>query len=342
MGYIRLLLACIVLVDHSGGLPTMSAWAAVELFFVISGFYMALTYDANYRGSGGWRNFYVSRAIRIYPLYVFVLALMLAAVLFFGVSAFPATQYRSFIYFTQPQDALQHISAQTLFFQDILSLDSHRAEALPVRQGWSLSAEIIFYLLTPWLAARASSSLCGLAALSFALKWVLLRYLGDLWAYLPSPAELGYFILGMLTFRLRGRIALGPAAVKSLIGIFVLVSLIPWDTSFETHFLRFFPIGNLGLVALLCTLLQADRNGRLPWQREIGNLSYGVYLIHMVVIEVLRGLDVIHVRAIFALSAIAICIFLSWVWETAIQRPLDCWRRRVFHLPWTQDGARSW
>lgn len=331
MGYIRLLLACVVLIDHCGGLPAMSAWAAVEAFFTISGFYMALTFEAHYRGPNGLRHFYASRAVRLYPLYFCILALMFAAVLIAGSAAFLDARYRSFIYFTHAQDALQHFSVQSLLLQDMLSLDAHRADGLPVRQGWSLSVEIVFYALLPWLVSLSTSRLCLIVGASFALKYFLMMRFGDPWAYLLFAPQLSYFICGILTFRFRHFLSLSPAYAKALVAVFLVVAIIPWDTAFETHFSHGVPFGNFAMIALLCALMPSALNIHFPWGRQAGDLSYGVYLMHMVIIEILRGAGFALPRFLFALSVIFICILLSHGWETLVQRPLDTWRRRIFH-----------
>jgi len=73
IGILRLFLAFCVIAGHSqmtvfGVLgPNWSVWA-VQIFFVISGFYMALILNTSYR-TLPVKSFYFSRAVRIYPTY---------------------------------------------------------------------------------------------------------------------------------------------------------------------------------------------------------------------------------------------------------------------------------
>ena len=80
MGIFRLLLALFVLLAH---LPELAAWTnpffgrmtggtAVQAFFILSGFYMAMILDGKYNVHSP-RSFYYSRLLKIFPIYYVVL-----------------------------------------------------------------------------------------------------------------------------------------------------------------------------------------------------------------------------------------------------------------------------
>ena len=80
MGFLRLFLALSVVVWH---MPhrlgcMLDANMAVLFFFMLSGFYMSFTINEVYAPKGaGWRqNFYVSRALRLYPAYLVMVTVM--------------------------------------------------------------------------------------------------------------------------------------------------------------------------------------------------------------------------------------------------------------------------
>lgn len=91
MGLIRLLLALSVVVTHADlivdgtvahggifGLRLVGGQAAVQAFYVISGFYMALVLNRKYPvGAAGYRTFISARLLRLFPAYAFVLVLTL-------------------------------------------------------------------------------------------------------------------------------------------------------------------------------------------------------------------------------------------------------------------------
>ena len=75
MGGLRTLLVLGVVIGHAGGKwGPAGGYAAVESFFVISGFYMAMIYG-KYATPG---SFLLSRALRLYPTYFAALTIALA------------------------------------------------------------------------------------------------------------------------------------------------------------------------------------------------------------------------------------------------------------------------
>ena len=79
MGAIRILLAIIVLLNHSGFLLNVfDAGLAVETFFIVSGFYMALILNEKYIGkNNSYKLFISNRFLKLYPIYWVVLVLSL-------------------------------------------------------------------------------------------------------------------------------------------------------------------------------------------------------------------------------------------------------------------------
>jgi len=77
IGLLRLLLAVAVVFVHSGmnSVWTLTgATVAVETFFIISGFYMALVYNEKYaKTKMPYWSFFSSRILKIYPMYYLVL-----------------------------------------------------------------------------------------------------------------------------------------------------------------------------------------------------------------------------------------------------------------------------
>ena len=85
MGWMRFLLAAAVVFHHSttpGNMPLVDGHQAVRLFYIISGFYMALILGQKYplNRQGLWI-FYTNRAARVFPVYWVVL---IGAAVFYG------------------------------------------------------------------------------------------------------------------------------------------------------------------------------------------------------------------------------------------------------------------
>ena len=74
MGVVRVLLALAVLLSHlpPASYKILSGALAVQAFFVVSGFYMALVLDGKYRDT--WL-FYSNRILRLAPTYAFMCGL---------------------------------------------------------------------------------------------------------------------------------------------------------------------------------------------------------------------------------------------------------------------------
>jgi len=86
MGLIRILLAITVVVGHSGstlfGYTFVGGSIAVQTFYIISGFYMALILNEKYTGKKSYSLFITNRFLRLYPVYWIVLFLSLIMVVF--------------------------------------------------------------------------------------------------------------------------------------------------------------------------------------------------------------------------------------------------------------------
>jgi peptidoglycan/LPS O-acetylase OafA/YrhL len=81
MGLLRFLRALAVVFAHAGNGPfgyrIVRADLAVECFYMISGFYMALILNEKYLSKRENRIFYINRALRIYSVYFAALLLAL-------------------------------------------------------------------------------------------------------------------------------------------------------------------------------------------------------------------------------------------------------------------------
>ena len=144
---LRLLLALMVVLGHfkllSGtAYPTFPfnlADAAVDCFFVVSGFLIAGSYE---RCHGLW-SFYVRRVFRLYPMYLCVVVLQAAIML----ALLPGGP------FSEPRSTLNYLAANMLL-ANFLQYDIGGVLAGLHNPGinpslWTLKIEIGFYLIVP-------------------------------------------------------------------------------------------------------------------------------------------------------------------------------------------------
>src|SRR5690349_20655091 len=93
MGTIRFLLALSVLLEHigpTGPVHLLGAHTAVQSFYIISGFYMALVLNEKYVGvNGSYTLFLGNRLLRLYPAYLALLAIAITTQFLFRHYAGP-------------------------------------------------------------------------------------------------------------------------------------------------------------------------------------------------------------------------------------------------------------
>jgi peptidoglycan/LPS O-acetylase OafA/YrhL len=353
MGALRLYLALCVVADHSGAFPfpTHSGTQAVQLFFLISGFHMSLVQDRYPHAAGFWR----SRFLRIFPATWAALTVAVCASVGYGVwrghwvLLGGWTDVRE--HYGTAGATLAGISNVTLFFQDwVMFLSQGAGQALHFTtnffqdphplfkllvfpQMWSVGLELSFYLLVPFLWRKSTPWLVGLAALSTGLR--LAAYLGlglthDPWDYRFFPFELGVFLLGMVSQRLGGRVTALPKApfwirTVALMSLFVGIGWLqrqaeaaasPWAN------LVAIPLWALVLPFLFATTKNCWRD------RFLGDLSFPVYLVHMLAIHVALQFAPLGEPLVGPLSA-AISLLLAWILWRWVERPMDRLRHRI-------------
>ncbi len=315
MGLLRLLLALAVVADHAGpafgwtALRMTGGPLAVQMFYVVSGFYMALVLNEKYLGSGAWWAFAKSRAVRLFPMYWagLLLTLLVGFALLLGGWSFEplARWFGPDTTPDLPSAAALALVQVTLIGQDAAVFtavepgsgalfatprpfehDGAAYRYMLVPQAWTVGLELMFYALAPLLVRRRGAVVTCLLA-SLALRVVLVERAAldfDPWTYRFFPTELALFLAGALAYHgyraLRGRRLL-PAAIAwpALIGVLACVlgyRALPWP-------LRGAVYGLSPLVVLLPLALPFVFHLTARWRldRAIGELSYPVYLVHM-------------------------------------------------------------
>jgi peptidoglycan/LPS O-acetylase OafA/YrhL len=353
MGALRLYLALCVVADHAGAFPfpTLSGSQAVQLFFLISGFHMSLVQDA-YPST---RAFWKSRFLRIFPPAWTVLALGALGSLASGLlwnrwvllHGWPGVLEHNGL----AGAALAGISNVTLFFEDWIMFLTHEAgrslgftsdfardahplyKLLVLPQMWSVGLELTFYLLVPRLWKQSTARLLALAAFCTALRVSAYACLGgtrDPWDNRFFPFELGIFLLGMASQRLgHGAKPLPRASfpvrttllMAAFVGIAGLHGAAVRLVGLSWASLAAIPLWAVALPTLFSTTRECSRD------RLLGDLSFPVYLVHMLAIPMASHLGITDARLIGpACAAISLMLALGlWAW---VERPMDRIRRR--------------
>ncbi|MGE0613037.1 MAG: acyltransferase family protein [Hyphomicrobiales bacterium] len=275
-GGLRFVLSIGVVISHLwAGLSHWSAVYAVFGFFVLSGYLMTLVLHRSYGFTPAGQLRYLSnRALRIFPVYLVVLALSLAAVPVIGPSENPI---RVFL----PQVPVEWL--QNIF---IFGLDSGAIKIIP--PAWTLYTEFVFYIamglglsLNRWtVAVWLAVSLAYTVWLAAGAESFAPLYYAILPASLPFALGAGiYLLLGAQDWRL-------PAwVVRTVVAVFVL-HLFGADKVWGKEGIFF---GGFYLSLLLSAAAVAVLAGRAPQGRAeridrfLGDISYPVFLVHWVV-----------------------------------------------------------
>src|SRR5205809_797716 len=264
---------------------TLGGWVGVNLFFVLSGFLITgILLDTKARADY-YKRFYFRRALRILPLYYAVLCLL--------------------VVLTRAGLINRHVSWAFLGLSSIYMANVTELFGIPMQYGvlWSLGVEEHFYLFWP-IAVRllsrrgiaiAGTIICIMCTSLRSLSYVLGGQAGAGYTWLVADglamgAVLASLIRGPLGTRAGIRNVMWAAFASS---VFLFAVGTPFGILSARHFLGMAlrPIAiNLFFVGIISMAL---RLGTCPWKtilnlaplRFVGDISYCVYLIHMLVFE---------------------------------------------------------
>lgn len=356
MGCCRLALAMAVVLVHGGGFSPMIGGAlAVQAFFVISGFYMALVLHTKYPpGPKSYWIFISNRLIRLWPVYALVLAL--AAGIYWwawppraetaGLFSFWVEHWDKLAWSTKvilgganlcllgqdwlmfaavdPQTGLLHLTAD--FGRE--PLPAFVFLVLP--PSWSLGVELTFYLIAPFVVRRSFRFLVGLVAASFLsrIATYAVFHHHDPWSYRFFPSEMAFFLFGVLAHRLSMAMPLSlDADRRRRIGFWALVAVL-----LLLGTLRISKDYAVLAAFALCLpfIFEATKSSRLD--RTIGELSYSVYIGHAFLAPVLQagcqGMGWVLPPIMFSAALVITSLVLAAALHFGVERPIDALRQR--------------
>ena len=258
-------------------------WAGVNLFFVLSGFLITSILLESREKPHYFRNFYGRRALRIWPVYLLVLVIVYAQSDWF-IGPWPMEAIKTAPWF-----------AYFFFVQNLFRI------TLPPAIGptWSLAIEQQYYLLwapgvrflrKPWILASvlAAALVCS----------PLLRHLHPAWIMvnhtlikLDGIAIGSLMALGLFTLTLSRRTWLWIGLSALLVGIAASATVAGGTSLLDTALATGFAGALLAAIASTGSRNPINallRRGPLPFY---GRISYGLYMIHIMVFIYLGSFD---------------------------------------------------
>jgi peptidoglycan/LPS O-acetylase OafA/YrhL len=355
MGFLRTVLALVVCLIHAGGIEgyvPIYGDVAVRGFYVVSGFYIAMVFTEKYaRLRHGIAVFWLNRYLRLVPAYAIV---SLIAYLMIGRFALGGLdgEDRALVMLSQftmiGQDVFMFLGYEPSSGRWFLTPDFHALtpaqvpayRMMMIPQGWSIGVELWFYALAPFLVLRRTGTLVALITATLLLRLAVgsaLGFDGDPWNYRFFPFELGTFLLGVLSYRAwRERpetanfSAVGFLALSGLLFFIALYHYIPLDASDKRWLFL------LLMAFSLPRIFEATRHSALD--RRIGDLSYPLYIVHLLCFSLLGPLLVGPWRTpLLIASALACAILLA----IAIERPGER-LRYALTKSWDRLGRQAW
>ena len=310
MGYIRLILAFSVFQGHAWAIfpPRVYEFSggvvSVRLFYMISGFLIALVIHSKYKSA---KNFYKSRILRLSPVYLIIFSLTIVVSFLSYIligNPFLLGYFLGYLNFLNPFEIILLLAPQFspigLDLYGFLGINESGVfiterswkyvngyQFLIVPQSWTLGLECWYYLLAPFVIKR-TNLIIYLLIFSFGIEFVISASLDyshdDPWFRRFFPSELKYFLAGALSFKIKFN--LKPESTKSHFGILVLVlisiCLIDY-LQFQLYSVFVYLLFFIALPSM------ASLSRHLPFDRIIGDLSYPFYLSHWVILHAVHN-----------------------------------------------------
>ncbi len=294
-------------------------WTGVDLFFVLSGFLITgILYDTQ-DDPCYYRNFYLRRMLRIFPVYYFAAAMLLVLTPFIHAH-WTAGHLLFLLYLGYPA---------SLFWPSL----THFSSVILITHVWSLSVEEQFYMVWPWLVARmrtrrgiATGCLAvGLIAIASRCLFSAWPGLSPTWSYTFLLCRADQLALGAaiaMGVRSRWRDHLLRSSPYALMLFSALVAVLCGVRHTVDHSDPV--VSSVGYTAialaygslLLCCLRPhgiAQRIFSPAPLRLLGKYSYGFYLYHFPLSYFMAPLkdqivSVLHSYALGSFSYLAVCL----------------------------------
>jgi len=333
----------VMIFHYFGGTPLSNpattflshGYLAVDLFFVLSGFVMALNYAEMFvscRPVAAYRKFLGRRIARVYPLYF---AGTVAGFFLVTDSMFPVPKH------TLGNLALNLSMAQGWGFTNSFDLPA-----------WSVSTEWAAYLLFPLLIvptlfrkplSALLSAVVSVGCLAvICLPPVVHSYhlpQGDLLNYYEGVVALfrclPEFVLGLLAYRLAATrfgsyLAASPRPALSICTATLLLLTIPRA---DLIIVLCFPLLVVTLASGQHLAARLLASSLAEWA---GKLSYSIYMTHFLSADLLNfvhakahSFGIVHAQTCAAAVGIAITVPAAWLSYTYIEVPGRRWLRNV-------------
>lgn len=251
-------------------IQVMKGGSGVNLFFIISAFTLAMSWNNRSSESHRLISFYIRRFFRVAPLFYILMIL---------------SYFRDSLLFSSPPPIKLVLSTFTFTF----GLLPKYYETF-VWAGWTLGVEMLFYLVFPLFGSISKNILTTFflfiasLLLSLYVSTVLFVDLGN-YAHLNILSQLPYFLFGVFLYSLyeRGYLISFPQKFNIFLGLFFAATYL--------YFLHGPVLSQLNVLwtciiygSLFVFGFKSSLLKKSYALRQLGKVSYSVYLFHPLVI----------------------------------------------------------
>ncbi len=333
------MLATAVIASHSGylGFP-FTSWAAffvegrqaVCFFYIISGFYMAMVLNTKYQENT--KRFYINRFLRLWPTYFLSIILSILFLNNFnGISqllincSFWGKAYIWFAnFFILGTDSfwflgLDVASGHFRYFPAFINENSNGYYLLMNTPSFSISIEIIFYLIAPFILKSIKRTWAFLIiGIAYYFSVELSGNMNIIFQYHFFPSSFIFFALGALSWHYFQNQKTSLTNPKNYIALLIVsISLMFTHTLLPGLTLIFIAFG----VPVLFNLTKSNSIDRF-----VGELSYPLYILHFPVITYLTSFNLNPDS--FGIIALSVTLLLAIPIHLFFERPIDKLRQK--------------
>lgn len=311
---IRGIAALMVLTAHLNApiLHLVRGHFALVMFFVLSGYLItSLTLgEERKHGRLSFSNFYIRRCFRIFPIYYVVLAVYCVLILGLHIGV------------DKRAPLLHALPYYLTYLQEVPLLHAHAGASLPFYQSWSLGVEEKFYLIWPlvcFLLLRQHRAWRIPIAITLIFGFAVAG---------PMPAHYASILQGcLLALLLQNKWVKSIITCCSKVGCYALfLTLLGLHVFVLPHFQwRHEEVAYAPLFAVFLGFLVSSNTGVNSILRfrpfvAVGKVSYGIYLVHILCLNVVEKF--FHGPAASYLGTAALSICIAAALHFTIEQPM--------------------
>lgn len=276
----------------------LMGWSGVDLFFVLSGFLIGgILVDAR-NSPSYFKTFYTRRFFRIIPIYYLWIFAYIVLIDLAGAAVRARSNSGAVMTLGTP------VYAHFLFLQNLMVIPFAGLTGAWFSHLWSLAVEEQFYLVSPLVVRLLSTRLltiflaCVIVSAPLLRVALLTRHTDPWLVSVLMPCRADSLAIGMLAAMFWRRVGfrewlsgqrgnLYAFLAVLFAGVVALWKWSPQSLTFGMETIGFTWLAAFYVVVLLLALVQRKgpiaRWARMGWLRELGRVSYCVYIIHLAV-----------------------------------------------------------